>query len=433
MCVSTVGPAVREHPQRYALVNELHARPHLDLQGAGRASYYALLRDEDSQDDHVHLVAYCQRHGLPLPPPGAKHYAAQTDAVTLKWESHTEFTSYLFVREGSAAPFTERVIDRVPADWWQATPGELLVAVHMEVCGRDWPEPGEEELAAWFGRDTLCSASIYLGRASVWTDFRVHADGAARILIRNDSMSSQQTGRALQRLAELETYRAMALLALPLAQAASPRIRQVDLRLAALTSRLNVMAGLDEQRAALQELSMLSAEIEQLAANTAYRFGATAAYHALVQERLEGVRQPHMSGRPSIAEFIDRRLLPAIRTCNSVAARGEGVARRLSRSLNLLRTQVDVAVEAQNRDLLASMNQRARLQLRLQETVEGLSIAAITYYVVGLVGYLAKAAHTVWSGLSVALTQAAAIPLVAGLLWWGLGRVRARMARRIDA
>jgi DnaJ-domain-containing protein 1 len=157
-----------------------------------------------------------------------------------------------------------------------------------------------------------------------------------------------------------------------------------------------------------------------------------AAYHALVQERLEGVREPQLGSRPSMAEFIDRRLLPAIRTCNSVAARGEGVSRRLSRSLNLLRTQVDVAVEAQNRDLLASMNRRARLQLRLQETVEGLSIAAITYYVVGLVGYTAKAVHRFWPALSVPIAQAVAIPVVAGCLWWALRRVRAGVVEHLD-
>lgn len=415
---------MREHPQRYALVNELHARPHLDITGAARASYYAVLRDEDPRADLGHLVAYCRRHGLPLPPEDAKHFTARRGDVALKWESHTEFTSYLFVREAPAAPFTERVVERIPTDWWQATPGELLVAVHIEVLGEEGAEPDEDALAGWFERDTLCSAKIYGGRGAVWTDFRVHADGAARMLVRNAGMSSQQTGRAVQRLAELETYRALALLALPLAQEASPRIRQVDLRLAALTARLDGLASVEAQRAALHELSMLSAEIEELAANTAYRFGATAAYHALVKERLEGVREAHVAGRPSLAEFVDRRLLPAIRTCNSVAARGEGVARRLSRSLNLLRTQVDVAVEAQNRDLLASMNRRARLQLRLQETVEGLSIAAITYYVVGLVGYLAKAAHRVWPALSVPSVQAAAVPVVAACLWWALRRVR---------
>lgn len=422
---------MREHPQRYALVNELHARPHPELLAPARASFYAFVRDEDPAADHAHLIAYCRRLGLAQPAPDAKQHTARSDDLTLKWESHTEFTSWLFLREGVAEPFVERAIERVPTEWWQATPGELLVAVHFEIVGQDHPEPDETMLARWFARDSLCSANVYRGRGAVWTDFRIHADGAARIFVRNLGMTPLQTGRMVQRLAELETYRALALLALPLAQDASPRIRRVDLALAELTTRLNRMTGLDDQRAALQELTMLSAEIEQLAATTAYRFGATAAYHALVQERLEAVREPlGSSGRLAIAEFIDRRLLPAIRTCNSVAARAEGVARRLTRSLNLLRTQVDVAVEAQNRDLLASMNQRARLQLRLQETVEGLSIAAITYYVVGLVGYVAKGAHTWWPGLSVPLLQAAAIPVVAAALWWSLRRVRARIAAR---
>lgn len=422
---------MREHPQRYALVNELHARPHLELRAPARASFFAVVRDENPAADFEHLLNYCRRYGLPQPAPDAKHHTARTDEVTLKWESHTEFTSWLFLREEAAEPFAGRALMQVPADWWEATPGELLVSVNFEIIGQGHPEPDDDTLGRWFGRDSLCSANVYRGRGAVWTDFRIHADGAARFLIRNVGMTPLQTGRLVQRLAELETYRALALMALPLAQDASPRIRRVDLALAELTTRLNRMTGLEDQRAALQELTMLSAEIEQLAAATAYRFGATAAYHALVQERLEAVREAHgSSGRLAIAEFVDRRLLPAIRTCNSVAARGEGVARRLSRSLNLLRTQVDVAVEAQNRDLLASMNQRARLQLRLQETVEGLSIAAITYYVVGLVGYLGKAVQTWWPGLAVPVLQGASIPVVAFGLWWSIRRVRKTIAAR---
>lgn len=423
---------MREHPQRYALVDELHARPHTELATPARASFYAVVRDEDPAADLTHLVAYCERQSLPQPATGAKHHTARGVGLTLKWESHTEFTSWLFLREAAAEPYTERAIDYAPADWWQATPGELLVAVHFEIVGQESPDPDEATLSRWFTPASLCSANVYRGRAAVWTDFRIHADGAGRILIRNLGMTPLQTGRMVQRLAELETYRALALLALPLAQDASPRIRRVDLALAELTERLNRMAGgVEEQRAALRELTLLSGEIEQLAATTAYRFGATAAYHALVQERLAAVRDAHgSSGRLSIAEFVDRRLLPAVRTCNSVAARAEGIARRLSRSLDLLRTQVDVALEAQNRDLLTSMNQRARLQLRLQETVEGLSIAAITYYVVGLVGYLAQGARAWWADLSVPLVQAAAIPFVAFGLWRSLRRLRARIAAR---
>ncbi|MBI4697285.1 MAG: DUF3422 domain-containing protein [Gammaproteobacteria bacterium] len=420
---------MREHPLRYALVNELHARPPLDLEGPAHASFYALVREEGSQADRDHLLAFCRRYGLTQPPPDAKHYSARADQVTLKWEQHTEFTSWLFVRrDGGVAPFTARASDTVAADWWQDTPGDLLVATHLVLLPRTAEDPGPAELAHWFNGESLCTSELYGERAAVWTDFRIHADGASRFLIRNQSLSPVQCGRLVQRLAELETYRAMSLLALPLAQAASPRIRAVDLELAALTARLKSLAGLEGQRAALHELTLLSGEIEDIAAGTAYRFGATVAYHALVLERIEPLREPHDPGRQSIAEFIERRLLPAVRTCESVAARQESLSQRLTRSADLLRTLVDVALEEQNRDLLASMNQRTRMQFRLQETVEGLSIAAITYYVVGLVGYAAKWAHGVWPALSVELAQALAIPLVAAVLWSSLRRLRRRLA-----
>ena len=203
---------MREHPLRYALNNELHARPHLDLGGPARASYYALLRDERDAGDLAHLLAFCRRYGLPEPSPQAKHHSVSTDTFTLKWEAHTEFTSYLFVRAGAAAPFTERAIDRVPADWWQDTPGELLLASHVEIYGQERSEPGESALADWFGTSSLCASNVYRGRATVWMDFRMHEDGAARVLVRNQGMTPPQAGRLLQRLVELDTYRALALL-----------------------------------------------------------------------------------------------------------------------------------------------------------------------------------------------------------------------------
>ncbi|MGT2466713.1 DUF3422 family protein [Mesorhizobium atlanticum] len=93
-------------------------------------------------------------------------------------------------------------------------------------------------------------------------------------------------------------------------------------------------------------------------------------------------------GRASCSAAWRRPCAPAARLRSSQA----NLSRKLTRATTLLRTWVDVDVEKQNRDLLASMNNRARLQLRLQQTVEGLSVAAVSYYVVGLIGYVAKGA-----------------------------------------
>jgi uncharacterized membrane-anchored protein len=93
---------------------------------------------------------------------------------------------------------------------------------------------------------------------------------------------------------------------------------------------------------------------------------------------------------PAISSFLQRRNAPAFRTCERMEANLASLAARLTRASGLLRTRIDVELAKQNNGLLGAMNERTQLQLRLQQTVEGLSIAAISYYVVGLVSFLLK-------------------------------------------
>ena len=104
------------------------------------------------------------------------------------------------------------------------------------------------------------------------------------------------------------------------------------------------------------------------------------------------IREHGVEGWPTFQDFLARRMAPAMRTCAMLEERQAKLSEKLSRAANLLRTRVDVEIERQNRDLLSAMNDRARMQLRLQETVEGLSVAAISYYVVGLAAYVFKGA-----------------------------------------
>ena len=125
------------------------------------------------------------------------------------------------------------------------------------------------------------------------------------------------------------------------------------------------------------------------------------------------------------AEFTERRLSPAMRTCEAVSGRLSTVSERVARATQLLSTRVGISRERQNQALLESMDRRAKLQLRLQETVEGLSIAAITYYIVGLVGYAAKGAKQ--AGVLPAspdVVTAVSIPIVLLVVAMGVRRVR---------
>ena len=174
----------------------------------------------------------------------------------------------------------------------------------------------------------------------------------------------------------------------------------------------------------MADLTELAAELEADAVSSLYRFGASRAYDGIVRERLDALDEAAVPGFDTWGGFLQRRVAPAMRTCRSVEERQANLSRKLTRATTLLRTWVDVEVEKQNRDLLASMNNRARLQLRLQQTVEGLSVAAVSYYVVGLIGYLAKGVPMFGHALAPEVITAASVPLAILLVWWGVRRVR---------
>lgn len=421
----------RDHALRMALVNEVHARPFLSLAPPERATHLAMTSGEGgAAADRAHLVALCERYGAPHPPAGANHHVARLDGVTLKWERHGEFCTWTFLCSGAfLEPFAGMPVDAVPADWVRAIPGERLVATHVVVLGRDAPSPDAEMLARWLHADFLAGSVVAGANACVWTDFRIHADGFGRIVVHDRGLAPRQGGRMVQRLLEIETYRMMALLALPLAREIAPRVGRADQELLRVMDAMQAAASVDEQRRLLDRLTALSAGIERDTAASDYRFGAARAYAELVDRRIAELREGRIEGLQTYREFMDRRFVPAMRTCETAAGRLAQMSRRLTRAGALLRTRVEIAVEAQNQDLLASMDRRAQMQLRLQETVEGLSVAAITYYLVGLAGYGLHALGAAGLRVDKDVATGIAIPVAALIVWIGLRRLRRSLTR----
>jgi uncharacterized membrane-anchored protein len=431
---------LRDHPLRRALIDEVHARPFAQVTAPLRASHLALLTGEDPAEDRAQVAALCAVHGAPPPGPEDTYLMADLGPFQLRWERHTEFSTYTFFQgaghqdrvaagfDTAAAPFDAPVLDLVPRDWLAALPGQLLAAVHLEIEPKDAARRDAEALALLFGTDNVAGSLVSGGAGAVWMDFAVQADGFGRILLQDRGLRSRQAGRLVQRLLEIETYRMLALLALPLARRHGPELSRSGELLTEMTARMATIDGLEDERRLLGELTRMSAEVEDMAVTSSYRFAAARAYYALVRRRVEELREERFEGMQTIREFLERRLAPAMATCEAVAARLEARSDRVSRASQLLRTRIDIALEAQNGELLRSMDRRARLQLRLQQTVEGLSVAAISYYLVGLVGYAAKAVKATGVALDAELVTGLSIPLVVGLVGFGVWRLRRLVA-----
>ncbi|MSO84531.1 MAG: DUF3422 domain-containing protein [Rhodospirillales bacterium] len=421
-----------EHPQRRGLVDEIHARPYLLLRAPARLSHLAVLTGEGRQAaERAHLAQLCQAFNVAPPPADAALFSARLGTLLFRWEQHTEFSTYTFAADGAFdQPFKEPPAMRLPADWVRAIPGETISAVHIAIEPASTPDRAVEKTAALFDNNTVIGSAVHDGQARVWTDARVHADGYGRFLVKDLGLNQRQLGRLAQRLVEINAYYLLAMLAYPLARAALPKIVTLEQELSESVRMLSEISGLGDENALLKRLSTLAAETEAVAATTNYRFSAARAYFALVCQRFEDLRGTRLEWMQPLDEFLLRRLAPAMETCNNVHARQESLSVRIARASDLLRTRVDVAHEAQNRDLLRSMNRRAKTQLRLQQTVEGLSVAAISYYLVGLVAYAAKAAHGVGVKVDPDLAAGLAIPVVLALVWFAVRRLRRAVVGR---
>ncbi len=425
-----MSPGEHDHPLRRVLHDEVHARPYEALVAPLRATHLAFLSGEGAAaGERAHVAALCAHFGVAPPAEAGAFVSLGLGPFRLRWERHTEFSTYTFFRTGpTAAPFAETAGAAVPKEWLAAVPGQRLAAIHAELVPAAGAALRPDTAASDLGGEILAGSLMSDGKAAAWTDFRIGADGFERILVEDRGMAPRQAGRLLQRLFEIETYRMLALMAFPLARETAPVLAPIEAQLAEIAAAMRESRDIEAERELLARLTSLAAEVERRSAAANYRFGAARAYYALVTHRIAELREERIAGVQTAGEFMERRLAPAMRSCVSVAERLESLSVRIARAAQLLRTRVEVALEEQNRNLLDSMNRRALLQLRLQQTVEGLSVAAISYYVVGLVGYAAKALNQAGVALDAELAQGAAIPVVVLLAFLGVRRIR-RMLR----
>lgn len=380
------SPVDHDHPLRSALAAEMHLRRLPRLTAPCRLVQVLTVLDESQTGAaRAHIDALAQRAGIAVQA-GARHAVLDVDGVPLVWERHSEFATYLLIRPGTSEPlFAPTLFEPLAGEVLAGMPGAVLRATQIALI-EDGGEANLSEITAtWFSPDALVTCDVASGKARILSDFRLNDDGYGRLLIIDHGLQGDEAAQLVQNLQELGNYRNMALLGLPLAQALTPEVTGLETRLAKLTHSVAESGSTDEML--LDELTFLSAELARLLADTRYRMSATRAYAQISAERLHGLDIVRVPGFQTLADFTERRLTPALRTCESFSLRLDDLSQRAAWTSELLRTRIEVALARQNRDLLDSMDQRTRMQLRLQRAVEGLSVAAISYYLVALLAY----------------------------------------------
>lgn len=409
----------RSHPQRAMLTAEMHLRKPPRLEAPRQMLQFVMLAGEGDTDD---AEIYLRNHIAPQAAP-RRFWTGEVEGFAFAYERHSEFITYSFVAPDERSGLFDITSFAAIQPHIDAIPGKLIRANHVQLLGVRAPLPSAGELARHFSEDDLIASTTANGTAMIWSDFRIHDDGFGRLLIADRGLQGSDASLLTQRLQELGNYRKMALLGLPIAQDMMPRVGELEQQLADLAERLADEASDDDRTMA--DISRLSAEIARIGAQTRFRMSATQAYTEICLDRLESLTVRPIPGFPSLSDFTERRLLPAMRTCAAFSRRLDDLSERAAWTGALLRTRIDTRLARQNRNLLASMNRRTKMQLRLQQTVEGLSAVAISYYLIGLLAYVVKGSHVFGLDAPPEAVIAALVPVVLAFVVLMLRRARA--------
>ncbi len=416
-----------DHELRHVLNDEIHGRPGLAVIAPARITHLAFTLSSGDSEPLVQITKLCDAFGVKPPAEGARHHSAELASALLKYERHGEFYRISVTAQNTRQK--QEAISLLPLGWIDELPGKRLVAIHTEVMSRDMKPPTPAFLKKYFGHDDLAGSHVSHGRATVWTDFKIGSEGYTRMLVHDRGLTPLSLGRVSRRIHEIETYRMMALLAFPLAQDLQKGLGPLERSLAQTIEGMLSAQSVADDASLLASLSTTARDAEEMSNRSSFRFAAARAYTALVDKRVAELGEERVENCQRIGVFLDRRFSPAMNTCLAVAERVADLARRSERASNLLRTRVDIALEGQNQQLLRSMETRARQQLMLQETVEGISVVAISYYLFNIVAKFASGATQYFLGEGIKFPEWTLIPVILLLVWYSIRRLRRRIKK----
>ncbi|MCL6655696.1 hypothetical protein A6R70_26000 [Agrobacterium rubi] len=388
---------------------ELHARPPMYIDGPAFVEHVALMPNNFTG----------QYRGQPSHFRGIRNDTRTRSQV----EYHTEFVTVTIVTE----------LERDPTEWPRIRSDHLdfleLAALKeaMTICRTSILIVGQPPVElrpalVGFGLKDPAVSVVGVDAAYVCSDFQIHTCESSRVILYNKSLNAHRLGRMVRRVYEIETYRSMALLALPEARRLAPLLVNYDAKLVELSSR-NLASPQSEHRSLLDDITALSSEVISATAQTRNRFGATSAYSQIVDERINEMRESRVEGFQRFGVFVSRRFKPAVRTCSATAVRLDELSRATMHLIDLLQTRIQVEIESQNSIQMQTMAERAAVQIRIQRAVEGFSIIAISYYLLSLLKVLLESLKAADYHVSPML-MLVSIPFVIGAVALTICRVR---------
>lgn len=387
-------PLFEQHADRTDIQAEVHARPPLSIDMEEAEVWHWVIMENPAQPET-------------WPPgidPNKRHQVMPLTDGLLRFERHTEFVSLTFLGQKRPSPDTLRLIGTCSGR--QLAGSRVLIRPEFDQSCHDL-----------FTGDRLYGGSSVTEGIQVATDFQVGADAMVNYVVTGFFIDPATRGLTVKWIMEMEMYRMAALLGLPEIRRATTELGALEHAAAEATRDLSE-ADDDNLGQAITSIADILSRVAVLRESLRYRIAASRAYNGVVEARLESLAEQRFNERRTLKAFVDSRLTPAISTINAFDARLNQLDVAVRQTMSLARTRLDFVNQEQSAKLLMSMETRARQQVHLAQAVEGLSVAAITYYAVGLIGYILKGIPgDSLIGIYDPVIVAVSIPTIAILVW----------------
>jgi len=379
--------------RRHTLYGEFHRRYPITLSPGDCVTHIVLHKPDGSLEANLEdLKRLCVDADIETPKSDVFQYFKSTTSLAINWEHHNEFVSYTFY---ARSPHRKSFIQINPmtqfTNWGASLSGELLTAVHVEVIKCSKKENLHKPPKSVFTNSPVAGGSVCDGHAMLWSDFHIYEDGFSKIAVMDNGLGPHRSGRLVQRLLDVETYRILAMLGFEYAERIKSEVTKLEFALSSLKETQEKSTSEDVDKTRLYKLLDLSAQTDDLQTKATPRKEATRAYTRLVYQRFEELNEERIQGAQRLSNFLRRRFLPSMDSSETTYERLAALTFRIQREAALLRARLDVSQQELNTQALLAMDRRMQLQLKLQQTVEALSIVAISYYAIGIFTVFAKA------------------------------------------
>ncbi|MGE3152887.1 MAG: DUF3422 family protein [Nitrospiraceae bacterium] len=346
--------------------------------------------------------------------------AVTGDRLIVVWQTHTEYYSYQIWH---LPPPSQSNVAFGPIAFPQYR--FPITPLGVEVCRLDIVLteerlPDNETLRQRFPGPLLYGSRILDEETSLITSFAHDEHDRERYFVSVASPRSRHSSvqEVVDAIVRIETYYHLLLMQKPLFSAAVDqvyRFEQVHLKQREIiTTRIGGADSLTLQRW-LNALTEDLLKTNRLAGRLHSEFSGSVPYDRIVHTTITALGEQTLSTYRPISDYVLSGITGVAEGYQQLLKRIDTLRSGFEGIISIIRARVDLMLEAQNLTLLRSVDKTTKSQVMLQNTVEGLSVIVIAYYLSGLAGYLFKGLSEVGWLRNASVASAVFVPIAVGL------------------